>query len=362
MTGRAGGHGPGTPPVAGRHRLRGAAVIAAALALGGCASGGDQAPASSSPPTTPPPPQVFPLRGSPVDDPALATRPALVVKIDDSELARPQAGINDADVVFEEKVEGPISRLAAVYQSRQPAEVGPVRSGRTTDIAVVAALNRPLYAFSGANPNFLARLRAAALVDVGADAAPDAYHRVGDRPAPYNLWASPEGLRGHTPAGAGPPPTAFTFGPAPVGDTVADAIASYDFGPDGTRVTFSWDAAAGGYARTQNGTRHVDAEGRGVTPANVVVQLVEYVDTGERDVVGTPVPEARLVGEGDAWVLTRGVGVRAHWSRPDPVRPTEYRASDGSLVPLAPGQTWVALVPAAGVGYTVTRPDGTVVS
>src|SRR5207237_6439864 len=109
-------------------------------------------------------------------------------KIDNEAPARPQAGLNQADVVFEEQVEGGDTRLAAVFQSADADPVGPVRSTRSTDIAIIAELNRPLYAFSGGNQVFLAQIRAAPIIDVGADVQPGPYLRTGGHPAPHNLF------------------------------------------------------------------------------------------------------------------------------------------------------------------------------
>jgi hypothetical protein len=317
-------------------------------------------PGASSTATTAAPPATFPLRGTLVDDPGRAASPALVVKVGNDERARPPAGLGDADVIFEEKVEGPFSRFAAVFHSRLPDAVGPVRSGRSTDVAIVADLNRPLFAFSGANGHFLGLLRAAPLVDVGAEVRPDAYQRRGDRPAPYNLWAFPSRLVEPLPEGASPPGPRFTYraDPGPVPGAPAVGRLDYDFGGPGDRIAFTWDGDRHGWARTQNGTPHVDTGGEVLAPANVIVQLVGYTDTGERDVAGTPVPEATLIDTGPAWVFTGGALVKATWSRPDPARPVEYRALDGSPVSLVPGQTWVALVPAEGAGFTVAGPDG----
>src|SRR5690606_15220928 len=72
----------------------------------------------------PPPPPVYPLTGLPVTDPAVAARPTLVVKIDNSEpKARPQIGLNQADVVYEERVEGAVTRLMAVFHSHDAVPV-----------------------------------------------------------------------------------------------------------------------------------------------------------------------------------------------------------------------------------------------
>src|SRR5947208_4946338 len=137
---------------------------------------------SSTTTTAPPPPPVYPLTGLPATNPAHLARPALVVKIDNadgsgSNSARPQMGLNQADVVYEEMVEGSVTRLAAVFHSGDSDPVGPVRSARTTDIAVFSPLNRPLYAWSGANGDFAAIIRSSNLIDVGYDAQPDAYER-----------------------------------------------------------------------------------------------------------------------------------------------------------------------------------------
>ena len=61
-----------------------------------------------------------PTRGQP--DPA--RRPG--GRGEDRQLAaRPQSGVDEADVVYEELVEGGLTRLAAVFQSQDPTVVGP---------------------------------------------------------------------------------------------------------------------------------------------------------------------------------------------------------------------------------------------
>ncbi|HKY78079.1 MAG TPA: DUF3048 domain-containing protein, partial [Acidimicrobiia bacterium] len=143
-----------------------ATPVAAAPILAACSGGGDDDPsaggdggngstATSEATTTTAPPPRQPLTGLVhTGDPAVLARPALVVKInniDTNETARPQAGINQADVVFEERTEGGISRFAAVFHSTDADPVLPVRSARFTDIEICSMLNRPLFANSGGN-------------------------------------------------------------------------------------------------------------------------------------------------------------------------------------------------------------------
>ena len=67
--------------------------------------------------------------------------PILAVKIDDTAPAHPQAGLEDADIVYIEQVEGGLTRLAAIFSSKIPEVIGPVRSARISDIEIL----EPIY-------------------------------------------------------------------------------------------------------------------------------------------------------------------------------------------------------------------------
>jgi hypothetical protein len=302
-------------------------------------------------PTTTTLPTLAPLTGLPVPDPAdiaALARPALVVKLDNVEpKARRQAGLNAADVVFEERVEGSVTRLLAVFHSTDAEPVGPVRSARTSDLAIVGELNRPYFAWSGANDFFAERVRNAPLTDVGVDRARDHYRRDGDRPAPSNLMLKSTAALRELPAtdGAAPPPQLFTYRPegaAPAHlEAVGTVTVSYGTSAGSAPVTYTWNGT--GWARTQKGTPHVDADGVQVAPANVIVQFTRYVSSGVNDQFGVPIPEAELVGSGDAWVLTGGGLVVARWEKTSESAPTTYTDVEGNPVGLSPGRTWVAL-------------------
>ena len=294
------------------------------------------------PPGTGPP---GPLTGTPVEAPGVEQRPALIVKIDNYDPgARPQAGLTRADVVYEEKVEGPLSRFAAVFQSTT-STVGPVRSARSTDILIATPLNRPLFAYSGANGSFQAQVSRAPLIDVGAGARGGAYYRGGGHAAPHNLFADAAALWSGIPAG--PPPALWPFRaagtPPPAGQPVTQA--SYHFGGGVTAIRWVWEPESGTFARWQNGTPHIDTDWCQVKVENVVVQLVDYVDSGVKDSAGGAIPEAALVGTGQAWVLSGGQAVEATWTRDTVEVVTTYTGPDGQPIAMAPGRTWVALVP-----------------
>jgi hypothetical protein len=281
-----------------------------------------------------------PLTGQPGEP---ANRPALIVKLDNAPKARPQAGLASADVVIEEAVEGGVTRLFTIFHSQVPAQLGPVRSARSTDIALAAQLGRPLFAYSGANSIFLRQVREAPLQDVGIERVTGAYRREKGRPAPYNLFTTGEALFAAAESGAAAPPPLFQYGPSAGEGKPTEGIHIEFRGRVVTEVDWRWDAAKTAWVRTQNGTAHVDADGAQVGTPNVVIQVVPYTDTGIRDQSGEPVPEAGLFGEGRALVLRDGKAYEGRWSRPEGEATTRYTSTDGSPLNLTPGTTWLEL-------------------
>jgi hypothetical protein len=307
------------------------------------------APSTTTVPAPPPAPVGLPAGASPLtglDAAGRAGRPVLLVKIDNAPKARPQAGLNQADVVVEEAVEGGVTRFAALFHSQEADPVGPVRSARTTDIQLATPLNRPLFAYSGANADFQNFVRAAPVVNVGVDAFPGDYRRDGKRPAPYNLFSSTPKLFSHVPPGAGGPPAMFSFRPFGqplVGGQPTAGVRMEYRGRIVTTVQWAWDAGAQQWRRSQDGGVHNDAAGAQVTTSNVVVQFVTYRDTGYKDQSGAPVPEAELTGEGEAWVLSDGQVIKGRWRKPTTESVTQYVDGAGQPISVSSGRTWIEL-------------------
>jgi hypothetical protein len=288
-----------------------------------------------------------PLTGLPVE--TAITKPALVVKIDNADAgARPQVGLNRADVVFEEKVEGGVTRFAAIFHSQGSNPVGPVRSGRTTDIGIVYPLQRPLYAYSGANIIVEGELAGAPLVNVGAPTHPEVYWRQDGRSAPYNLFSSTDGLWGLAPPDAQPPTRLFTYrGADQESAGERSGAVALDFGGGGgsAPVRFDWNPGGKVWDRSQNGTPHVDEDGTRFAPDNVIVQFVDYPSSGLVDKAGNESPVAQLVGEGDVWIFADGKMQAGRWTRPNLESVTSFVDAAGQPLALTPGRTWVELVP-----------------
>jgi hypothetical protein len=292
--------------------------------------------------TTEPPPPRAPLTGLTGDFGGRLDRPALVVKIDNVERARPQAGLNQADIVFEEPVEGNLTRLAAVFHSTDADPVGPVRSVRTTDLEILPLFGRPLFASSGGNAGVVPQLHAANVVDIGHNVSNQGFYRSGMRPAPHNLITSTPNLYGKAPELPAPPKPIFSYlepgDRHPPRSPAVGGVALRFGGPEVSR--FTWDAASGTWLRSQRGRPHVDARGVRVAPENVLVMEITYDRSGQR---GRSVPHGVVTGKGRVWALVGGQAVEGTWRRPGLGDPLKLTALDGSELKLTPGQTFVEL-------------------
>lgn len=303
-------------------------------------------PKSSSSTTAP---ANYPLTGLPALDPAIAGRPLLAVKIDNAPEARPQAGLERADVVVEELVEGGLVRFMAIFQSQDADRVGPVRSVRPVDGVFLTPIHG-YFAYSGGNLIEKALIKQAPVTLVGFDELPAAYSRRRDRKSPHNLYTSTQGIYSRAPAASGAPAPLFLYRAAgsPLAGAGVVPVAKVDVDMGNlTKAEWTWDAATSVFRRSTNGTPHTFEGGGQLGFTNVVIEFVNYQNrpNGETDSVGNPVPEANIVGTGDAWILSGGGIVRGRWNRADNVNVTTYTDATGAPIKLGAGNTWVMLAP-----------------
>ncbi|MGH9283013.1 MAG: DUF3048 domain-containing protein, partial [Acidimicrobiales bacterium] len=226
-----------------------AAVVLLAACSGGGGDGGDEAAGGSGTTaeetTTTTAPVLAPLTGLALDDADVADRPAITIKVDNGPQGRPQSGLDKADVLIEEKVEGGITRFLAVFHS-EDAEVGPVRSVRSTDPGLIGTFGG-VFAFAGGIPEFERLARQQPVTVVSESASSQGFQYRASKSRPFKTYTTTAKLRSLAKGHDEPPPRLFDFlgaeeDFAPAGATPATG-ANVSFG----RTTFavSWDAAAG---------------------------------------------------------------------------------------------------------------------
>ena len=298
-------------------------------------------PSPTASPTPPPPAPKDPLTG--LDDKG---GPVVAVKIDNAPLARPfQKGLGRATVVYQELVEGGLTRFLGIYEVSRAgtADVGPVRSARESDVGVLRAYDNPPLGFSGANKGVLAIFRSAQrsgwLKDGSYDDDPGAYRLGAHRVDARNFFVDLGKLSALN-AGNKPNDVGFTFSATPpAGVATPTAVAS--FSPE-SRMRLTYHPGSGTWSVAQGGSTLT-----GVAPANVVIQRVQIQKSGFRDVHGQPTPYTKTIGGGAVTVLRDGVRINGTWQRSG-WGATRFLDATGAQIPLRPGATWVLLVPTTG--------------
>lgn len=339
-------------------------VVGAALALAACGSPTTpdvtvvtQAPTIEPAKGAVPAPEVpptWPLTGVAGEpDP----RPAIAVKIENTSSARPQSGLDQADVVWETIVEFEVSRFIAVFHSQVPEEVGPVRSVRPMDPLVVSPLGG-LLVFSGGQPGILDLVAQSGVQVVSHDAGAPGLYRISSRSAPHNVYGTPQTWWDAAEAGRTAPPEQFAFA-----RTAERATAATDGSPASTLAfrlsgasspTWTWDGASGTWLRAEGSTPATVASGQRISAVNVVSVVAGHPDSGFGAQGGAPVPTYELVGSGEATLATGGKTVAVTWEKTAADAPLRLLMPDGSPARLAPGTTWVELVPAGTGSLTVS--------
>jgi hypothetical protein len=291
-------------------------------------------------------PPKWPLTGLDAPDEAATRTRVVSVKIENSPAARPQSNLDQADIVYETVTEGGITRFNALYQSKAPALVGPVRSARLSDTYIVPQYHA-LFAHCGGDPDLRAELAdKSRFDDVDQFFNPSAYWRGGGRSAPHNLLTDISKVRKQGIEARGYDATlqitglAFKKSPPSAAATCSAVTVPFS---SGNSVTWAYDAASRTYARSINGKPHADRESKRQYTATNVVVLWAKVRGVKTTKWGSPVLEIQLNGSGRATVFRDGVRMDGTWNTAGQ-EPPVFKASDGTLIKLAPGNTWFQVI------------------
>ncbi len=316
-----------------------AALVATGIVLLG--GGGGSPPKPRPRPTPTPTRPAVPLRSPFTGELVKSLGPVLAVKIDNIVDARPPTGLTAADIVYLLPVEGGLSRILAVFSSRFPPVIGPVRSSREDDLELLRQFGRPAFAYSGAQPQLVPVVHNARIVDLYAGIA-GGYYRDPNRLMPHNLYAHTRQLVAEAHGASTAHDIGFRFGPAPPGGTVAaSASAAYP----AASFTFRWSAAKARWLVWMDG---MDGTPAGTTEdgqlgaATVVIQYTT-VRTSRFLEQGVRPPYAETTGSGTALVLRDGKEWHAQWSRPNANVGTTFTTASGQPMTFALGPVWIVL-------------------
>ena len=315
-----------------------AALLAATIALAGCSS------------------ISIPIIHKSVEHNVLSGRegingPVLAVKVDDTNAAHPQIGLEDADVIYIEQVEGGLTRLAAIFSSTIPMRIGPVRSARISDIDILRPFGHIAFAYSGAQKKLLPVISAAYLQNLGAQSqSPTIYTTDPTRTPPVAMVLRADLLMAKTVEKAFQIDSAqsvgWSFGDAP---KIGKAITGVTMHWPAARYEATWSKEQSRWLLWHNAQSDLAQSGQQLGATTLVIELVSITPSQYHDKFGGVTPFSQTVGSGKGYVLRDGISFEATWSRSSVESGTTWTGADGSEIKFAPGQVWVAL--------TDTEPD-----
>jgi hypothetical protein len=261
----------------------------------------------------------------------------VAVKIDNTGGSKPQSQLGQADVIYQELVEAGLTRLMAIYSTKRPTNVGPVRSARESDIEILKPFGKVILAYSGAQRGVLRRVRRANLVNGRIDDAGSAYYLSRHRRRPYSTFVSVRRMM-QIRAGANARDIGLRFGKLG-GARIKKASVARAWWSTSTRNEFRWDGKR--WRVSRNGTAQVAVD-------NVLIQRVRTQRSPYHDVNGSNSPRTIVSGKGTGMLLRDGRRISLTWSRKTPGAPTVYVDLAGKPVLLKPGTTYIALLPLKG--------------
>lgn len=333
-----------------RRAAAGALGFLVSISLLGCAPERIPVPSASPTPSwvstyiTPDPTELAPLRGTTVPEGSL-DHSSIAAKIDNHWDARPQVGLERTDIVFEELVEGGITRYVAIWQSDIPELLGPVRSIRPMDPDIVSPF-AGIICYSGGQYRFVQQMLNTPVYNAihGQEDTEDTFYRTDDKDSPHDVIVKAQAVLAQHPD-IGPPPQQFAYsldGPSSTAAKMGTptAVIRYEFSTwfDGT---WTWEATGEHWLRAQQGDADLDSNGNQLSAANVVVIRVNVVDD-------RGVPKTELYGGGEAWFSSGGATVHGSWSKASATQPLRLVDDQGVTVRLAAGNTWFELIPPHG--------------
>ena len=284
--------------------------------------------------------------------------PVLVVKIDDTSMAHPQIGLEDADLIYIEQVEGGSTRLAAVFSSKVPTRIGPVRSARISDIELLAQYGRVGFAYSGAQSKMLPIISAANLYDLGAQKnSPTIFTTDPTRTQPYAMVLRADLLlelaKGRGLEFAQSKSMGWKFG-----KVIEEGVAI-------TSAQVSWPASSYDAHWSKKENRwlldfqkepNIVESGTRLGASTFVIQIVSITDSIFKDKNGGITPLSATVGSGAGYILRNGKSIQATWSRPTAEEGTRWLSMSGEEITFEKGQIWVALTDRQPV-FTLANAD-----
>jgi len=284
----------------------------------------------------------------PITSTALIERRILAVRIGNDPAIRPQEGLGQADMVYEEVMEGWWdTRFTALFLESEAERLRPLRSARLSGIYLGQQYNAAIVN-TGASDGVRWAYSQTDVVNLDEFFHGLPYHSLSGYDYRGRMYSSTKELRDYLKARDLEITTtirSYVFSPdKPKGKPALAVHIPY---PHHCYVDWRYDPASGLYLRWDEGIPHTDAlDGKQISAANVVILFAEHRPTDiVEDSIGATSINIILEGSGRLQVLRDGVVIEGTWKLGDPHEPIVFYDASGNEIALKPGKTWVQLVP-----------------
>ena len=268
------------------------------------------------------------------------TRPVMVA-VENHPRSRPQAGIEEADFVYEVLSEGGITRFLPVYYKDLPEKVGPIRSVRDY-MGVLSAEHGALLLHAGASEGGYARISAADVLNLDEISRSQYYWRSSERRMPHNLYTGNDKVKDYLEGLDWQPDlSAYKFDfttrtNSLAGDNFIEEINLFYWG--NYLVSYEYNQSNNRYDRYINDEPHKVESGQQLTADNIIVL---HADTNVIDDVGRLSVDLDSGGKG--YLFDNGEKQEIRWSRTNG-RITLLDGDDQEVL-IKSGITWVQIMP-----------------
>jgi len=309
---------------------------------------------------------INPLTGVQVANPELLNRNPVMIKVSNyPRTGRPHAGLSSADIVFDYYIGEMFNRFLAVFYGDNTPQVGPIRSGRLVD-AQLAQMFRGILVYGNADE----RVDSILNQELGSRAIPSKYSPCppvcgDDTHSVTGVFADSAAVTDYARANGIPQEkpglqfASFSDDPPPGGQPGNQLLVQYS---EINKGEWEYDASSGKYLRwIEDGNEGepltmiplVDRNnGEQLAFSNVIILYTFYIEYNRTlhniDLWNNQGPRKALF-------LRDGQAYGGTWQVSDRSQPMEFYQSDGSVMPLKPGNTWIIL---AGISSNITIPQG----
>ncbi|MFZ5965910.1 MAG: DUF3048 domain-containing protein [Bacillota bacterium] len=284
-----------------------------------------------------------PLSGIASEKEKIERRP-IAVMLDNHNKARPQAGLDQAEIIYEFLAEGWITRYMAIFLINEPELIGPVRSARPYFLDKAMEYDA-LYVHVGGSPQAFADIKNLKMADIDAMSRDGSiFWRKNHKKAPHNMYTSTNAIRkaakdSKYATSVQYESWTFRLEDEPIqGNTLQYLKIPYY---KNYSVEFKFNESEKRYLRYVNGQSHLDEISKQhLTAKNI---LIQKADTSVIDSEGRL--EIDLVGKGTGYYITNGNVIDITWDKASRKSLTKYYDASGKEIQLNTGVTWVEVIP-----------------